>query len=256
VDDTHPTIAEGRFRGDENEEYGKYWEWRFGPREQYPYRHRLCWLRSLQMRQNFVMVGPATLELNPKLNEYVRLSLGRKRENSPDAWAYLRQCRLRWRKDRPVKNIERWLVQRDVPGSRSVATRRVDRFPLSMDPPGVHYDEDARRTDRASGQDGLAFRLDEVFWPRPAAALVKVTFVDQAACRWRLLTTNAAGKKIRGSAMENSGDGQLKTATFEVSRLAAGRAFPGKMDFRLVSEGPGDLTVVMVRVVKGQWKPQ
>ena len=31
IDEDNPTVAEMRFRGDENEEYGKYWEWRFGP---------------------------------------------------------------------------------------------------------------------------------------------------------------------------------------------------------------------------------
>lgn len=105
IADDHPTIAEGRFRGDENEEYGKYWEWRFGPYEQYDYRHRISSVRALQMRQNFLMVSPATLELNPDLNRYVLLSMGRRRDDSPDAWAYLRECRMGWLRGRSVLNL-------------------------------------------------------------------------------------------------------------------------------------------------------
>ena len=249
VDDADPTIAEGRYRGDENEEYGKYWEWRFGPHEKYDYRHRISSLRGLQMRQNFQMVSSATLELNPELNEYVLLTQGRTRENSPDAWVYLRECRLRWRK-LPVKNIERWLIQRDVDGSRSIAAEKTQRHPLNMDPPDVHYDLDARRTDMTNGQNGLAFQLDSVFWNRPASALIKVTFVDRAKARWRLVTTDSAGKITESPSVENTGDGNRKTATFRVAELAAGRQFPEEMDFRLVTEGPGDLVVSVVRVIK------
>ncbi len=250
VDDEHPTIAEGRFRGDENEEYGKYWEWRFGPHDKYDYRHRISSLRALQMRQNFLTVSPATLELNPDLNRYVLLSMGHRREDSPDAWAYLRECRMGWLRGRSVLNLERWLVQRDVDGSRSVAAERTDRHPLGRDVQGVHYDHDARRTDLAAGQDGLAFQLDERFWPGPAPAEVKVTFTDRAACRWRRVTVNAAGEQVASGPVTNSGDGLRKTATFQVADLTASRAMPGEMDFRIVTEGPGDLTVTVVRVIK------
>jgi len=250
VDDDAPTIAQRRFRGDENEEYGKYWEWRFGPAEQYDYRHRICSLRGLQMRQNFQMVSPETLKLNPDLNRYVMLTQGYRRDDSPDAWAYLRQCQIRRQgKERPVNNIERWLVQRDVPGSRSVAVERVDRHPLWMDVKEQHFDLDARRTDRAAGQDGLAFQLDRTFWPRPAAAQIKVTYLDRAAGRWRLVWTAEAGQIVQSAAVENTGDDQRKTATFDVAKLAAAGGLAQGMDFRLVAEGPGDLVVHMVRVI-------
>lgn len=251
VDDTMPTIAEGRFRGDENEEYGKYWEWRFGPADKYDYRHRICSLRALQMRQNFQMVSPETLKLNPELNTYLLRTQGRRRETSPDAWAYLRECYLRGGKDGiAVKNIERWLLQRDVPGSVSVAAERYDRFALSNDPPDKHYDFDARRTDRANGQDGLSFQLDQVFWPQPAPAQVKVTVVEREACTWRLVTVDAAGREVRSEPVTGRANGERRTVTFEVESLAAARSLPGGMDVRLVCDGPGDLTVQMVRVIK------
>jgi hypothetical protein len=47
---------------------------------------------------------------------------GYRRENSPDAWAYLRQFDHR---GTPIKNIERWPIQRDAPGSRKTATFQI-----------------------------------------------------------------------------------------------------------------------------------
>jgi hypothetical protein len=226
VDDGHPTIAGGRFRGDENEEYGKYWEWRFGPVEGYPYRHRICVLRGLQMRQNFQLVSPETLKLSPELNEYARITQGYRRENSPDAWAYLRECR---RGARAVKNIERWLIQRDLPGSESLPAERVERFPLPWEklPEGqMAHDFDARRTDLANGQSGLLFSLDTVFWAKAAPATIKVTYADRAATAWHIAYTDAKGKAARTPAVRNTADGKLKTATFHIPSLAAQGMFP------------------------------
>ncbi len=231
VDDDHPTIKQGRFRGDENEEYGKYWVWRFGPVEGYPYRHRICVLRGLQMRQNFQMVSSATLELNPELNEYARITQGYRRENSPDAWAYLRQFD---RRSTSVKNIERWLIQRDAPGSQSVPAEPVDRFPLPSEQrrnATSVRDFDARQTDIQHGQTGLLFALDRVFWKEPGPATIKVTYTDRAPARWHLDYTDATGQVQQTPSIENTGDGQLKTATFVVDALSAAGVFPNDPTF-------------------------
>ena len=226
VDDDHPTIKGGRFRADENEEYGKYWEWRFGPVEGYPYRHRICVLRGLQMRQNFQLVSPATLELNPELNEYVRITQGYRRETSPDAWAYLRQFD---RRSTPIKNIERWLIQRDLPGSQSVPAEPIDRYPLPaekrLNVESVR-DFDARRTDIAEDQNGLLFAMDRVFWSRPQAATIKVTYTDRAPARWHVEYTDRDGRLQRTPSIENHGDEKRKTATFTIPSLSAAGSFP------------------------------
>ncbi len=231
VDDDHLTIKEGRFRADENEEYGKYWEWRFGPVEGYPYRHRICVLRGLQMRQNFQLVSPSTLALNPELNEYVRITQGYRRENSPDAWAYLRQFD---RGSTPIKNIERWLIQRDAPGSRSAAAEPIDRFPLPSEKRlnvASVRDFDARRTDIEHGQNGLLFTLDRVFWSEPRPATIKVTYTDRAPARWHVQYTDADGKLRQTTSIENTGDGLRKTATFEIPSLSAAGSFPNDPTF-------------------------
>jgi len=64
----------------------------------------------------------------------------------------------------------------------------------------------------------------------------------------------ACAAPAAGEPVANTADGKLKTATFRVADLAAGRAMEGKMDFRLVCQGPGDLTVTLVRVVKPDYK--
>jgi len=231
VDDEHPTIKGRRIRADENEEYGKYWEWRFGPVEGYPYRHRICVLRGLQMRQNFQLVSQATMELNPELIEYARITQGYRRDDSPDAWAYLRQFD---RNGRALKNIERWLIQRDAEGSRSMPCERVDRFPLPSEKrkkPTEVFDLDARRTDVEHGQDGLLFGLDRAFWNKPQAATIKVTFTDRATAEWYLSYADAFGKVRKTAPIRNTGDGKRKTATFRISELAASGSFPNDPTF-------------------------
>jgi hypothetical protein len=223
VDDTNPVIAERRFRGDENEEYGKYWEWRFGPVEGYPYRQRICTLRGLQMRQNFQMVSPATLELNPELDEYTRLVQGYTRDYAPDAWAYLRET---YPGRGTVRNIERWLVQREFPGSRTVPAERVDRFRVPGDAKGKNYDFDARRTDLANGQRNMMFRLDPVFWPQPSPAILKVTVMDRAKTSWRIAYLDGKGQLQHTDAVSLPGDGTRKTVTFELPELAGTRSLP------------------------------
>jgi len=243
IDESLPIHDGRRFLGDENEEYGKSWEWRFGPYEQHGYRHRISSLRGLQLREGFQMVSPETLKLNPDLNEYVARTQGRYAGTSPDAWAYLRECAIQGAP--VVKNIERWLLERDVGGYRTEPCERIDRHKLNTDPPGRSYDHDARRTDLKNGQHGMAFHLDPKFWTKPAAAVVKVTFVDRERTSWHLEYASATGKE-RTAAVGCAGEGKLWTATFTLPSLA--RSQPA--DLRLECEGPGDAVVKMVRVIR------
>jgi hypothetical protein len=190
------------------------------------------------MRQNFQLVSSATLELNPELNEYTRITQGYHRGNSPDAWAYLRQFD---RGSMPIKNIERWLIQRDAPGSRSVPAERVDRFPLPPEKrPGVTrvHDFDARRTDIVHDQRGLLFALDRVFWSTPQPATIKVTCTDRAPARWHLEYTDADGHAQRTPSVGNTGDDRRKTATFRIPSLSAAGCFPNDPAFLAERDKP------------------
>jgi len=55
---------------------------------------------------------------------WVGLELGRTQEDTPDAWCFLRESKL---KSGPVKNFERWLYQRDTPGYETQAAISIDK---------------------------------------------------------------------------------------------------------------------------------
>jgi hypothetical protein len=134
----------------------------------------------------------------------------------------------------PIKNIERWLIQRDALGNQSVPAEPVDRFPLPSEKrqnvTSVR-DFDARRTDIENGQRGLLFALDPVFWPKPQPATIKVTYTDRAPARWRIQYTDAAGKQQQTESVENTGDGCRKTVTSRSRRLSAAGNFPNDPAF-------------------------
>ncbi|VGO20833.1 beta-galactosidase [Pontiella sulfatireligans] len=245
LDYDHPSLRAGRFRGDENEEYGKGWTWRFVDTCYDEYRHRISSLHGLQLLQDFQMVSPESLALNPELNEYVLKSQGYRRDTSIDAWVYLREAETQ---RGTVKNLERWVVQRDAPGSMSVPAAATS-FPRPGDPENMDFD--ARRTDVENGQNGLLFGLDPVFWNTPAPCLLKVTYIDNEKIRWTVEYSQRSGRK-RAKVIQTQGDGKRKTITLHLPELAANSIFSGNMDFRLISEGTGDLTVNMVRVIKLQ----
>jgi len=89
----------------------------------------------------------------------------------------------------------------------------------------------------ANRQDALHFQLKKPFWTERAPAQTKVTFAGQASATWHI---EYAGERSRS--VKNTGDSSAKTAIFDVAALPP--------EFRLVSKGPGDLTVSFVRVLK------
>ncbi|MBT4814428.1 MAG: hypothetical protein HON70_01950 [Lentisphaerae bacterium] len=91
VNETNPLIAENRASGDENEEYTRNHEARFGPIETFPHRYRESTLRMLQMRRNFVWAEGDRWLVNPPLLHYMALELGKSARTAPDAWCYLRE---------------------------------------------------------------------------------------------------------------------------------------------------------------------
>lgn len=252
VDDHHPIFRGKRVRCEENEEYGRDWVWRFGPLETPSYRHRISTLHSLCLHQNIVMVSPEILLLNPDLNAYASTVMGLDKNESPDAWTDLRECATR--KFPVVKNLERWLYQRDVPGAMTTPAQKVTRFPLWMDPPGKNFDWDARKTDRANGQSGIAFRIDQEFFSTTQAVEIKVTHANGSLARWYLEYSDGSSL-VKSPEVKNTGDGKWKTVTFTIPNLAADHRLPGEMDFQIKLNGEEDLAVSFVRVIKHRFSP-
>lgn len=219
-------------------------------------------LKALQLRMNwmYVVPGPSYFDAYPAQWDWVRLSLGQTASTSADAWAELRDAEDTYWKDaapasltkgdwpaRPyVRNLERWIVQVDVPGS--VAHRTdvdVHRKVLEADN-GTAYE--GLSTAVASGDTGLAFDVD----PRFAAAattgraVVKVTYLDRGTGSFTI--DSAAGVS---APVPRTGSGQWMTAT--VALPSGALATSGGVASRLriaVGSGSSDLVVRFVRLVR------
>lgn len=243
-------IKENRCWYTENEFYRKEW----GDEE-----NALRWftasMRTLQMRRSWVAVG-AELDylgtLFPGFNRWVELSLGKTAKTSSDAWTWLREGYPK--RDKPLKNYERWLFQRDTkpdgvtkPAQKIVVPPRLakpNRYVFATD-----YEFHARRTDRANGSNAIYFRADPAFVGEGKGNWeLKITFVDTPEARWLVEHSALKGKRKTG-AVTNTGTGKLRTATFKLPALRFEQAFRG-MDFRIISVGSKDTVIRLVRLVK------
>ncbi|MBN1675098.1 MAG: beta-galactosidase [Kiritimatiellae bacterium] len=224
--------------------------------------HRLRWfvttMRVLQMRRNWQWV-PSIIaqfeEFDPAFMRWVDYSMGKNRRTSPDAWSWLREGYLsEWSDFRPVKNFERWLLQRDVdPDGRTVPAAKVDISELKYNyTSGKGYEFHARRTDRAGGSAHIYLQADPVFGAGgPRKVMLKVTYLDGPATRWRIEYTGRDGA-ASSETVETTGSGNWQTSTFEIPDMRFARAFRDQMDFRITSLGPADLTVKLVRLIKAE----
>ena len=251
VNERCPLIAENRASGDENEEYTRVHEERFGPIETFPHRYREATLRMLQMRRNFVWAEGGPWLINPPLLHFLALELGKDARTAPDAWCYLRESVVRrGTGGQPVRNFERWLYQRDADGARTEATEKVEVPPQMFEFDRDHpYDLTARKTQTAQGQSSIRFGVDDAFLSGgPHAVAVKVTYLDRGNAEWALAYRVPGGKGAeRKVACGDSG--KARTATF-VLRDAC---FPGEgytgMDLEIRAVR-GDAVVRFVRVIK------
>ncbi|MGI5328916.1 hypothetical protein [Actinomadura nitritigenes] len=226
------------------------------------YAVRQANLKALQLRMNWVYVvpGPSYMKRYPDQWRWLRLSIGKTASDSPDAWAALRDAEDTYWKDetgpftgnrawrtRPwVRNLERWLVQRDVrpDGTPRRSTADVHRNVLSEEN-GTAYE--GLRTDRAHGQTSMYFDVDERFRSRHdrRAVDVKVTYRDAGRGTWWIEYEGGRSPRVR-----RSGDGAWKTATVRLSRPVFAGRLRGGTDFRIVTGAGDDLDVRFVRVVR------
>ncbi|MCG3147125.1 MAG: hypothetical protein PCFJNLEI_00562 [Verrucomicrobiae bacterium] len=255
VDESLPPIAENRVFGDENEEYDAHsegWVARFGPRESWPHRYREATFRQLQMRRNYVWEPVKSND--PYLTYYLACSLGRTIADTADAWCYLRESyvhenNVRKGKVVPVKNFERWLLQRDSAGYETEPAHKiiypptVEGFIRTTYVKGYNYDYVARKGKR------FGFALDDRFLPKPAPVAIKVTYYDEQP--WKLVYPTATGPAARS--VPCRGDGALRTATFFLAdAVFAARKLDYDFEIQATSE---PATIRFVRVIKFA-KPQ
>jgi hypothetical protein len=257
VDESLAPINSVRFFGDENEEYGESWVWRFGSQAGEPVRYRLSMMRALQMRMRFLWTAAAAEQINPPLSRYAAMSFGKTVDNSPDAWAFLKESPVTTHESPValVRNFERWLMQRDLPGGMTVPTQQEFReFNAGgnyQGPPSTWYDYLARRTDVESGNQYIFFDLDDGFIVN-GSAMIKVEILDDSNAAWHIDYTNRDFEIAATPAYQNTGDGTVKTVTFDISDPIFVNGLENEVDFRIASDGPGDVSVRWVRLVRSQ----
>lgn len=215
-------------------------------------------LKALQLRMNWIYVvpGPSYMAEYPEHWDWVRLSQGQRADTSPDAWAAFRDAEDRyWAQNEPgrfadpeawpgmpwVRNLERWLVQVDEPGSVAHRTDADVHAEVLEADNGVAHE--GLSTDVADGDTGFVLEVDERFLAASGddRLVVKVTYLDTGRGDF---TVDAAGGS--SAPVTRRGDGEWRTATVA---LPDGIGADGRLRIAL-ADGADDLVVRFVRVVR------
>lgn len=227
------------------------------------YAVRQANLKALQLRMNwmYVVPGPSYMADYPEQWDWVRLSLGHTADDSADAWAAFRDAEDRyWSLDggevgpfgdesswlsRPyVRNLERWLVQVDEPGSVAHRTEVDVHTGVLEEDNGTAYE--GLSTDVAGGDTGFVLDVDPRFASAASGAVVlKVTYLDAGAGSFAIDT--AAGASVP---VARTSSGAWRTATIA---LPDGALEAGADGVRLrisLASGADDLAVRFARLVR------
>jgi hypothetical protein len=244
VDESAEVLQRRLFHGEENEEYDGKWataatSFRFGQNtDSFTYRYFISNLRTLQMQCNHLLHNP--FSIYPDQMVWVGQSLGRTVEDTPDIWCALRESYVR--KVGPVKNMERWLYQRDSTGFETSPVEKINHpIKMWMVEPDQNFDYIARKGKK------IGFAVDDRWCGGgPVNIALKVTYFDRGQGRVDVGLKTSKGdvtKKI-----EITGSGKLKTATLFV----ADAVFPAKkMDYDVIFNSTEDEAVVsFVRIIK------
>lgn len=218
-------------------------------------------LKALQLRMNWIYVVPRPSYMRelPEHWDWVRLEVGHTAETAPDAWVALRDAVDNyWKSAHPderftgfpyVRNLERWIIQRDVPGDgvprRGSLVHQGDPHPWN----GKSFE--SLRTDGASGNTRLYFDVDEDFLGPGAAQPVelKVTWRDFVGRSWRVSYRDASGVVRTSPAVTGTGTGALRTTTIAIDDAAFDDGLASSTDFYLEAV-EGDLEASFVRLIK------
>lgn len=246
VDESNPLIAKNLFQGEENEEYEEKWatasrDYRFGKTTvSYPYRYFTANLRLVQMRCNYLLNNE--FSILPELLAWVSQELGRTIEDAPDTWCYLRESYLKEDGGHPVKNFERWLYQRDMPGYETQPAVKIDQaIKMWMVQEGKYYDYIARSGKR------IGFDINDKWLITKDSLAIKVSYIDSLAGELNLVYNNGHAKVKKTQQL--TGDGAVKTVSFFVSDLES-NSMEHNFDFVLeAGEKTENIVVSFVRVI-------
>jgi len=261
MDYNYAPIREQRIWFTENENMGP----KFGPVEFIPYHYFVSTMRLLQMHRNWYWVpfkehkGHDTEFTHHALTRYSQLTLGKRAIDSADAWCWLRHGwgnsfgrGLLGREEYVVKNMERWLLQRDTgPDGQTQPAAKINIPKGAYGSLGREYEYIARRTDLSSGNNCIYFRVNPDWYQDYARTiLLYVTYEDSLASTWRIEYTDKTGIQQASPSITAGTSGAMKTVIFEFPHLKRHGGFAGQMDFCIKRISGGDATIQLVRIVK------
>jgi hypothetical protein len=248
TDDNHPLISSTtRVFGTENECYGG-----CGLPNTFDYYNvKQSMLLALVLRMNWIFTTDGVYQLSPAFMNWMSTEQGKHVADSPDAWAELRQWTSFGSQSAPMNNWERWLVQREVPGSGVTVPADPRTSTWYANSAGKTWYE-ARSTSHATGSNYIYLAVNDKFiYGGSHVVQVKVTYLDNNTSTWSLEYDAADGNAHKASAsVTNVNSGAWKTATFTLPDAAFQNRQESGNDFRIYNGGASDLTVQFVRVVK------
>lgn len=180
--------------------------------------------------------------LLPEMLAWVGQSLGRTVEDAPDAWCFLRESYLKVNDGRPVKNFERWVYQRDMPGYETTPVVKIDQaIQMWMVQPGKYYDFIAREGKK------IGFYVEDKWAGLNDSVAIKVSYFDNYGGELNLVY-NTEKKQVKKT-VKLSGNGELKTASFFIARIDT-NSMEHNFDFVLeAGEKTENIVVSFVRVI-------
>ncbi|WP_456379997.1 hypothetical protein [Thiolapillus sp.] len=257
INEDWPLLTDKRTIGAENECYNACG---YHAKDLY-YAIKMSNLKVLQMRSKrlYVVPGDSYLSTYSAHWDWVRNSLGKQRHNSADAWVALRTAQDKyWNYDNShtwndapwVRNLERWLVQKDI-GTNGMTRRGSDHRTDEIDADNGESWE-GRITDHANGHDYFYFFIDDVF----ATAYqqqwqLKVTFVDKGGSNWWIEYMNEQSL-VSSVSIPRSNSGLARTTTVDLPGAQFNNQLPNAADFRIFNGGTEDLEIRFVRLIKNR----
>ena len=214
-------------------------------------------LRTLQMRRNWMAVGPKyhdrLEEFDPAFLRWVEKSLGQTVETSKDAWCWLREG-YRPGLDsgtKPIKNIERWLIQRDSsPDAISKPAKKIDLGPASSHwSIAKDHEFHARQPDVSKGSNKLNFFIDKQFltYGESHKITLLISWINSPQSSWRLVYNGASGK-IKSQAIGGEGK-DIYTSVFQIEDLKLDED-ANSPDLQIVQENGKEAVITFLRIIK------
>lgn len=260
IDENWPLLTDKRIIGAENECYNACG---YSVNDLY-YAIKMSNLKALQMRTKnlYVVPGDSYLSNYPEHWAWVRDQLGKQRTTSADAWVSLRTAKDQywvddtshtWNGAPWVRNLERWLVQKDI-APDGMSQQGTDHRVNEVDVDNAESYE-GRKTNHAAAQDYLYFYIDDIFASdQNQLWQLKVTYIDNSLAQWRIEYPGPAGM-LHSATVNQNNSATLKTASFDLPNARWDNSLTHNADFRIYNGGSNDIEVQYVRLVRTQ-QPQ